>query len=88
MADGSEALKLPSLTVNQRLITFFAHYISPIFLMMSFIIPSVQEMFNLAGFVCIPSQPVPCRALREWILEVREVKSEMEIWFTHFENEK
>ena len=26
--------------------------------------------------------------LREWILEVREVKSEMEIWFTHFENEK
>ena len=22
--------------------------------------------------------------LREWILEVREVKSEMEIWFTHF----
>ena len=56
--------------------------------MMSFIIPSVQEMFNLAGFVCIPSQPVPCRALREWILEVREVKSEMEIWFTHFENEK
>ena len=28
------------------------------------------------------------RAPREWILEVREVKSEMEIWFTHFENEK
>ena len=24
-------------------------------------------------------------ALREWILKVREVKSEMEIWFTHFE---
>ena len=23
--------------------------------------------------------------LREWILEVREVKSEMKIWFTHFE---
>ena len=28
------------------------------------------------------------RALREWILEVREVKSDMEIWFTHFEIEK
>ena len=26
--------------------------------------------------------------LREWVLEVREVKSEMKIWFTHFENEK
>ena len=26
--------------------------------------------------------------LREWILEVREVKSEMEIWFTHFEKWK
>ena len=26
--------------------------------------------------------------LREWILKVREVKSEMKIWFTHFENEK
>ena len=23
--------------------------------------------------------------LREWVLEVREVKSEMKIWFTHFE---
>ena len=27
-------------------------------------------------------------ALREWISEVREVKSEMEIWFTHFEKWK
>ena len=26
--------------------------------------------------------------LREWILEVREVKSEMKIWFTHFEKWK
>ena len=29
--------------------------------------------------------PPPGGPLREWILEVREVKSEMEIWFTHFE---
>ena len=26
-----------------------------------------------------------CSVLREWILEVREVKSEMEFWFTYFE---
>ena len=33
-----------------------------------------------------PSKKTPCRKnLREWVLEVREVKSEMKIWFTHFE---
>ena len=33
-------------------------------------------------------EPPPTSVLREWILEVREVKSEMEIWFTHFEKWK
>ena len=46
----------------------------------------------------IPTHPCYCcsvhgvllhpSVLREWILEVREVKSEMKICFTHFENEK
>ena len=32
-----------------------------------------------------PSTPHPhISVLREWMLEVREVKSEMKIWFTHF----
>ena len=32
--------------------------------------------------------PPSCSVLREWILEVREVKSEMKIGFTHFEKWK
>ena len=37
---------------------------------------------NIARGQCLAS------VLREWILEVREVKNEMKIWFTHFEKWK
>ena len=41
-----------------------------------------------AKMIIRTSRDLGVSVLREWILEVREVKSEMKIWFTHFENEK
>ena len=48
---------------------------------------TLRELWGLRFYINI-CENVHCSVLREWILEVREVKSEMKILFTHFEKWK